>query len=246
MIQRSKEAIKQGIILYLSSVLVYGLGIALCRTLPYLQKILSATAQQTLLYFYWSFIIISPFYYFFFSTRYSASRPYFVVCALKKILGYITRGEFLKRNRKKEHHPETLQNGGILQNNTLFEKEEKTALLFMGVKFFFLPLMINFFINNFNSLLQFKNSFITIILSLGLGEFLEGYSFPWYPALLTLVFTIDTFVFAVGYTFESRSLQNTVRSVEPTLVGWAVALICYHPFNPLQFSRRKICSLGCE
>ena len=234
MIQRSKEAIRRGIVLYISGTGVYGLGIALCRSLPYLQKILSGTTQQTLLYFYWSFLIISPFYYFFFSTRYSTSRPYFVVCALKKIFWHIARGEFWKRIRQREvHHPETLQNGGILQNNTFLEKEEKTALLFIVVKFFFLPLMVNFFINNFNSLLQFKKSFITIILSLGSGGFLEGSTFPWYSALLTLAFTIDTFVFAVGYTFESRSLRNTVRSVEPTLLGWAVALICYPPFNSL-------------
>ena len=30
---------------------------------------------------------------------------------------------------------------------------------------------------------------------------------------------------------EHASLKNTVRSVEPTLFGWMIALLCYPPFN---------------
>ena len=42
---------------------------------------------------------------------------------------------------------------------------------------------------------------------------------------------IDTLYFAFGYIFEANFLKNKVRSVEPTIIGWAVALVCYPPFN---------------
>jgi len=31
--------------------------------------------------------------------------------------------------------------------------------------------------------------------------------------------------------FEAGILKNTIRSVEPTFLGWAVTLACYPPFN---------------
>jgi len=73
--------------------------------------------------------------------------------------------------------------------------------------------MINFFFGNFNYLKALIDHF------------------NWYPFALTLIFTLDTLIFAFGYTFEFKSLKNVVKSVEPTLFGWFVALICYPPFN---------------
>jgi protein-S-isoprenylcysteine O-methyltransferase Ste14 len=52
-----------------------------------------------------------------------------------------------------------------------------------------------------------------------------------YPLLLALIFFIDTAYFAFGYITESSVLQNKVKSVEPTLLGWVAALLCYPPFN---------------
>ena len=37
----------------------------------------------------------------------------------------------------------------------------------------------------------------------------------------------------MGYAFEGKRLNNVVKSVEPTLLGWIVTLICYPPFNAL-------------
>ena len=37
----------------------------------------------------------------------------------------------------------------------------------------------------------------------------------------------------MGYLIEMPGLKNTIRSVDPTLMGWAVALACYPPFNGL-------------
>ena len=93
------------------------------------------------------------------------------------------------------------------------EPEEKTAALFLLVKIFFLPLMIKFFLNNVSVLQNIQDGVFT------------------YPIILTLIFAVDTLVFAVGYSIEFKSLKNVVKSVEPTLLGWMVTLVCYPPFN---------------
>ncbi len=85
--------------------------------------------------------------------------------------------------------------------------------------------MLNFFFANYYSI---KNQLPNILSSLFT---IETFNFLWFPFLLTLIFLIDTLWFSFGYAIETRSLKNTIRSVEPTAVGWIVALICYPPFN---------------
>ena len=93
------------------------------------------------------------------------------------------------------------------------EKQEKVAILFMLVKVFYLPTMLGFF---------FSQS----------RYFIDNYNnFQWYVFSLALIFSVDTFIFSFGYAFEGKALKNVVKSVEPTLFGWAVTLICYPPFN---------------
>jgi protein-S-isoprenylcysteine O-methyltransferase Ste14 len=45
------------------------------------------------------------------------------------------------------------------------------------------------------------------------------------------LFLIDTLWFSFGYAVEAGFLKNKIRSVEPTVLGWVVALACYPPFN---------------
>ena len=47
------------------------------------------------------------------------------------------------------------------------------------------------------------------------------------------VVLFDVLLFTVGYLIESRRLGNEIRSVDPTLIGWAAALLCYPPFNTI-------------
>ncbi len=49
--------------------------------------------------------------------------------------------------------------------------------------------------------------------------------------LMKTIFFIDVLIFTVGYLVESPRLGNEIRSVDPTLLGWAAALLCYPPFN---------------
>lgn len=105
-------------------------------------------------------------------------------------------------------------------------REERTAILFGLVKLFFLPLMLNFLLFNVGDLV--RN--IGILREM---DVLTAHTFNTviFPLLVALIFTVDTLYFAFGYTFETNFLNNMVRSVEPTLLGWIVTLLSYPPFN---------------
>jgi protein-S-isoprenylcysteine O-methyltransferase Ste14 len=105
--------------------------------------------------------------------------------------------------------------------------QEKTVVLFALVKLFFLPMMLNFLFENFES---FKHGFMAIGSS-GHPFSLQAFNQYIFPVMLTFLFFIDVAYFTFGYLGEAGFLKNTVRSVEPTLLGWTVALACYPPFN---------------
>jgi protein-S-isoprenylcysteine O-methyltransferase Ste14 len=52
-----------------------------------------------------------------------------------------------------------------------------------------------------------------------------------YWFLILLIVWVDVLVFTVGYLVELPRLGNEIRSVDPTLLGWIAALVCYAPFN---------------
>ncbi|MBL8288766.1 MAG: hypothetical protein JNL85_12345 [Rubrivivax sp.] len=54
--------------------------------------------------------------------------------------------------------------------------------------------------------------------------------FGYWFAMQAILF-VDVAIFTVGYLVETRRLGNEIRSVDPTLLGWAAALACYPPFN---------------
>jgi protein-S-isoprenylcysteine O-methyltransferase Ste14 len=100
-------------------------------------------------------------------------------------------------------------------------------LLFLLVKIFFTPLMINFFFNNYFSVKEQIGALggVDTLFSV------HGFNAFLYPFLLSLIFLADTLYFSFGYMLEAKFLKNNIRSVEPTILGWAVALVCYPPFN---------------
>lgn len=96
--------------------------------------------------------------------------------------------------------------------------DKKIILRHIGqwiVKGFFLPIMYVYLCNN-ASLLTLPAQFTS---------FKQAYDY-----LTNLVFTVDICFAVVGYTLTLRLLNAHVRSVEPTMLGWGSALICYQPF----------------
>jgi len=109
------------------------------------------------------------------------------------------------------------------------EKYEKTAMLFLLVKLFFLPIMLNFFFSNYFGFIARYGSLPSFGSLFTLGVF----NTIVFPLLVSFIFMVDTLYFSFGYAFEAGFLRNKLRSVEPTILGWVVALISYPPFNNL-------------
>jgi protein-S-isoprenylcysteine O-methyltransferase Ste14 len=112
--------------------------------------------------------------------------------------------------------------------------EEAVAVRAIAVKAFFMPLMIVWLVPA----------------AIGLAKSLAGQPNLWqyatekgflgfyYPVALTFIIIVDLACFTVAYGIEHPRLGNEIKSVEPTFLGWFVALICYPPF--VQFSSRAL------
>jgi isoprenylcysteine carboxyl methyltransferase (ICMT) family protein YpbQ len=84
------------------------------------------------------------------------------------------------------------------------------------VKGFFFPLMFTYLVMDFTKLLAFSPSSLTHI-------------FKVYDFLFLLTFSVDVMFAAMGYLMTLRLFGAHIRSTEPTLLGWSVAIVCYQP-----------------
>jgi len=86
------------------------------------------------------------------------------------------------------------------------------------VKGFFVPLM---FVNVVRTVAYVRGvQFDTMFM-----QFAYTFNFSW-----EVLFLVDTALAAVGYALTLRVFDAHIRSTEPTVSGWAAALICYEPF----------------
>jgi isoprenylcysteine carboxyl methyltransferase (ICMT) family protein YpbQ len=99
----------------------------------------------------------------------------------------------------------------------------KNHILGWFVKGFFLPLMFTYFIQNIGTL-QHQG------IVKAAWELFTKSPYPFYHAMVTTIFTIDLAYVSIGYMATFRIFNSHIRTVEPTFLGWFVALICYHPF----------------
>ena len=108
-------------------------------------------------------------------------------------------------------------------------RDDRVAVLATLLKMFFAPLMamqlMSFCVGALASgaaLLHFG------VTATSLRSVFDDHIF-W--MVLRAILFVDVLVFTLGYLVESPRLGNPIRSVDPTLRGWAVALLCYPPFN---------------
>ncbi|MCD6063228.1 MAG: isoprenylcysteine carboxyl methyltransferase [Flavipsychrobacter sp.] len=115
------------------------------------------------------------------------------------------------------------------KHNAVFASAlQKKYFLFMLVKLFFIPVMVQFAIGNGMDMAHE----IKRVLKTGMDStFMLWFNNSFFPVAITAFFLIDTAIFTFGYLFESSKLSNRIRSVDATWSGWIVALICYPPFN---------------
>jgi len=108
--------------------------------------------------------------------------------------------------------------------------EEKNSILAWIVKLFFAPLMIIWLSTNLSEItnkVYYWYSEISMI-SKSFYYFYNNYIFL---TIFKLIIFIDLLFFTIWYLVESKHLWNKIKSVEPTILWWLVALICYPPFN---------------
>ena len=115
---------------------------------------------------------------------------------------------------------------------TLWNRRSCLVARDLLVKAFFVPVMTSFFFGNCADL------FRTVPTSQLPGAFgdapASATSFSprsWYSLVLNSFMVMDVSLGLIGYLCASRWLGNKSVGVEPTGLGWAVALACYPPFN---------------
>lgn len=108
--------------------------------------------------------------------------------------------------------------------------EEKNAILAWLVKLFFVPLMIIWISSNIseviNNLYYSDLNFNNII-----NNFYSIFNSFLFITIFKIIIFIDLFFFTLWYLVESKYLWNKIKSVEPTMLWWVVAIVCYPPFN---------------
>lgn len=199
---------------YLGNILLIWLVILFYRYNGFYSGFLSSNTQSILFYLAFAYTLLGALFYAFFPVNFehkTKGRLFFGV--LKKF--FTNFSDFVNAFASKSK-----------KTSWKLEREEKTAMLFIIVKIFFLPLMLNFTINNYYAISSSLDSIFRID-GLNYDNLLNVV----YPFLLTLVFFLDTFYFSIGYALEAGFLKNAVKSVEPSIFGWVVALACYPPFN---------------
>lgn len=85
------------------------------------------------------------------------------------------------------------------------------------VKGFFLPLMFTYFYRDLSKFLDFDFSKIV--------DFKSFFDFTY-----DFIFTMDVAFVSMGYLMSLKLFDTHMRSTEPTMFGWTVALLCYEPF----------------
>ena len=85
------------------------------------------------------------------------------------------------------------------------------------IKGFFLPLMFSYFTTDLARLM--------LGAPLAFPDFRAGYNFAY-----DFLYYVDVGLVSMGYLCAFRLTDTHLRSAEPTLSGWVVALVCYEPF----------------
>lgn len=124
----------------------------------------------------------------------------------------------------------------LLGINRVFDfkisEAEKVATLSILVKMFFLPLMLHWFFATLSDLVEYFNYYLEYHDDKHL-TFLDKFNFYIFWLIFNLIILIDISFFMLGYLLEFSFLKNTIKSVEPTALGWLVCIICYPPFNDI-------------
>lgn len=85
------------------------------------------------------------------------------------------------------------------------------------IKGFFFPLMFTYMCND---IAKFVNYDFGKLSHFG----------TWFDLIYDFLYFVDVGIVSMGYLISMRVTDTHLRSAEPTLLGWSVALLCYQPF----------------
>ena len=108
---------------------------------------------------------------------------------------------------------------------------DRLALLTTLLKGFFAPFMVMALMEHVMGSLA-NGSALAAQWHMDLGP-LEMFNRHGFRLALSMILFVDVALFTVGYLVEMPRLGNEIRSVDPTLLGWAAALLCYPPFSKI-------------
>ena len=198
---------------YFASLFIYGLLLVLLKQNPWFRDLLQMQlgrffAWDLYLGYYLAYAAISPVVFLVLRPRSLwNSKNVLILSWLARLLRHLG------------HHGFTAGDGGWRPTF-----KEKHAFVFLLIKLFYGPLMLNSFLGECAPgpalVLQFQQSSTWI-------SRLDCL----YSASIVLVFLLDSALFCFGYHTEAGFLRNEVRYVETTLSGILVCIICYPPFN---------------
>lgn len=98
------------------------------------------------------------------------------------------------------------------------------------VKFYFLPVMTVFLVGN---AANFEGAVRNFLLHGGTSLSDTRFLALCWSVAFHGMYLVDVALAVLGYIVALRLLDTHVRSADPTLSGWLVAVVCYPPFTPV-------------
>ena len=108
------------------------------------------------------------------------------------------------------------------------ERADRLSLLVTLLKAFYAPMMAVSLMSFLNGAAHNGAALLDRMTVVSARTLFDTWGF-WFA--FQLIVFVDVLVFTIAYLVELPRLGNRIRSVDPTLLGWAVALACYPPFN---------------
>jgi protein-S-isoprenylcysteine O-methyltransferase Ste14 len=203
-----RATIRQAILHFVASALIYGAMLLVLGLCQWTRKLLQAGIfGHPLLFWYVSayvaYLLIAP-------VVFLAWRPRSLwVSKNLRIVGYFAR---LARGRT----------GSAESRRPTYE--ETQAIAFLLIKLFFGPLMVS------NTLIEYTAIQKILHRTLVDASALATWDMA-YALFVDGVFLVDSFLFALGYHSESGLLRNKLRFAETRPLHIVVCVGCYPPFN---------------
>lgn len=169
------------------------------------------------------FYMLIPFY----SISFNYDKGFFISYGIhKKVLIYagilyiIYQAVVIQTSQKNTKLENLLK--GIINNKITIE--DKKNIRYIAVKIFFIPLMLPSAILYFNLLIDLMYSGFVY------KNFIHFFNNTIFSFIIYIVSFVTLSYYSFGYLIDSKKLNSEIKSVDNSILGWSVLLICYVPF----------------